>query len=122
MKKVQALNQNDRRILILAPIGRDGELTARVFRDHGLAAKVCTGADDLCDQFQTGAGLIFLTGECLTPAAMQCLVKAFEQQAPWSNIPAVVLTSGGGATPENIEALATLVEKANVTLIERPVR
>ena len=34
----------------------------------------------------------------------------------------VILTSGGGESPANAEALATLVEKGNVTLIERPVR
>ena len=48
--------------------------------------------------------------------------EALEHQPTWSDIPIVILTSGGGETPANAEALATLVEKGNVTLIERPVR
>ena len=53
---------------------------------------------------------------------MQCLIEAFEHQPTWSDIPILVLTSGGGQSPENVEALAILGKGGNVTLIERPVR
>ncbi len=112
----------DQRILILAPTGRDGELSARVFSDYRLRAEVCSGPQELCEKFLVGAGLVFLTDEALTPIVTQCLVEALEQQSTWSDIPLVILTSGGGDTPANAEALATLVERGNVTLIERPVR
>ena len=82
MKAVKALPQLDQRILILTPIGRDAELTARVFHDYGLKTKVCTDAQQLSSEFQAGAGLMFLTGEALTPAAVHSLVTALEQQ-PW---------------------------------------
>ena len=120
--KINAPTHHDKRILILAPTGRDGELTARVFRDHSLTAETCPSAEKLCELFRAGAGLIFLTGEALNPTAMQCLVETLEEQPTWSDVPLVILTSGGGETPANVEALATLVEKGNVTLIERPVR
>lgn len=113
---------SDQSILILAPTGRDGDLSARVFGDHRLQAEVCADPQELAEKLAGGAGLVFLTEEALTPAVMQRLVKALEQQPPWSDIPLVILTSGGGETPANAEALATLVEKGNVTLIERPVR
>jgi signal transduction histidine kinase/ActR/RegA family two-component response regulator len=122
MTEGETLHQREQRILILTPIGRDAELTVRVFRDYGLTTEVCKDVQELCDEFQAGAGLMFLTGEALTPAAVHSVVTALEQQPNWSDIPLVLLTSGGGETPENVEALATLVEKANVTLIERPVR
>ena len=112
----------DQRILILAPTGRDGELSARVFSDYRLRAEVCSGPQELCEKFLVGAGLVFLTDEALTPIVTQCLVEALERQSTWSDIPLVILTSGGGDTPSNAEALATLVERGNVTLIERPVR
>ncbi|HVF29282.1 MAG TPA: ATP-binding protein, partial [Pyrinomonadaceae bacterium] len=54
--------------------------------------------------------------------AMRCLAESLAQQPAWSDIPLVVLTSGGGETPANAEALAALGEAGNVTLIERPVR
>src|SRR5688572_12397655 len=113
---------SDQSILILAPTGRDGDLSARVFSDYRLQAEVCTGPHELADKLAAGAGLVFLTEEALTPAVMQRLVKALEQQPAWSDIPLVILTSGGGQTPANADALATLVQKGNVTLIERPVR
>jgi len=53
---------------------------------------------------------------------MRCLVESLAQQPAWSDIPLVVLTSGGGETPANTEALAALGGAGNVTLIERPVR
>jgi signal transduction histidine kinase/ActR/RegA family two-component response regulator len=115
-------NNLDRRILILAPTGRDGELAARFLREGGFHARVCDRIETLCQEMLDGAGLIFLTGEALTPEAMQCLVEALALQPTWSDIPIVVLTSGGGEMPGNAEALSALVETGNVTLIERPVR
>ncbi len=68
------------------------------------------------------SGIVFLTGEALVPEAMLCLVDALRQQPAWSDVPIVVLTSGGAETPANVESLAALIEAGNVTLIERPVR
>ena len=113
---------SDQTILILAPTGRDGELSARVFDDYRLQAEVCAGPQELVEKLSRGAGLVFLTEEALTPSVTHYLVNALERQPTWSDIPLVILTSGGGETPANAEALATLVEKGNVTLIERPVR
>lgn len=112
----------DRRILILAPTGRNGELAARFLCEGGLNARVCDRIETLCQEMLDGAGLIFLTGEALTPEAMICLTEALAAQPAWSDIPIVVLTSGGGEMPGNAEALAALCETGNVTLIERPVR
>jgi signal transduction histidine kinase/ActR/RegA family two-component response regulator len=108
--------------LILAPTGRDGELAARFLREGGLHAEVCDRIEGLCREMLDGAGLVFLTGEALTPDAMQCLAEALVEQPTWSDIPIVVLTIGGGQTPANAEALSALGQTGNVTLIERPVR
>jgi signal transduction histidine kinase/ActR/RegA family two-component response regulator len=115
-------HSRDQRILILAPTGRDGELAARFLREDGIRAEVCDRIEGLCRELLDGAGLVFLTGEALTPEAMQCLVEALAEQPTWSDIPLVVLTIGGGEKPGNAEALSALSETGNVTLIERPVR
>jgi signal transduction histidine kinase/ActR/RegA family two-component response regulator len=122
MTPLESQAESDPAILILAPTGRDGDLTERVFADYRLQAEVCAGAQQLAARLTAGTGLLFLTEEALTPAVMQVLVKGLEQQPTWSDIPLVILTSGGGETPVNAAALSTLVEKGNVTLIERPVR
>ena len=120
MNKTQG--EQDRRILILAPTGRDSQLTAQVFNDYSLLTEVCIGPEQLCQQLEAGAGVLFLTGEALTPGTMHCLIEALEHQPTWSDIPILILTSGGGQSPENVEALSNLGKEGNVTLIERPVR
>jgi PAS domain S-box-containing protein len=122
MMRVESPNYQDERILIFAPTGRDSALTARFLTDANLRPEACESIEHLCLEMSEGAGLVFLTGEALTPEAMQCLVGALAQQPTWSDIPVVVLTSGGGGTPANAEALSALSEAGNVTLVERPVR
>jgi PAS domain S-box-containing protein len=122
MMRVESPNHQDERVLIFAPTGRDAALTAGFLNDKGLRPVECESIEHLCLEMKEGAGLVFLTGEALTPEAMQCLVGALVQQPTWSDIPVVVLTSGGGGTPANVAALSALGEAGNVTLIERPVR
>jgi PAS domain S-box-containing protein len=120
--RAEAANHQDERILIFAPTGRDNALTARFLVDANLRPEACDSVEHLCLEMSEGAGLVFLTGEALTLEAMQCLTGALAQQPPWSDIPVLVLTSGGGGTPANVAALSALSEAGNVTLIERPVR
>ena len=115
-------DNREERILILAPTGRDAALTAQFLSEAGLMSEVCESIEELCQRMLAGAGLAFLTGEALTPEAMQCLLEALSQQPTWSDIPLVILTSGGGEIPANVETLSVLSEVGNVTLIERPVR
>jgi signal transduction histidine kinase/CheY-like chemotaxis protein len=122
MMRAEAPNQRDERVLIYAPTGRDAALTARFLGDANLRAQTCESVEHLCLEMSEGAGLLFLTGEALTPEALRCLTGALAEQPAWSDIPVVVLTSGGGGTPANVAALSALSEAGNVTLVERPVR
>lgn len=115
-------DNRDERILILAPTGRDALMTARFLNEAGLPAQVCATIEEMCREILDGAGLAFLTGEALTTEALRCLTEALADQPTWSDIPLLVLTSGGAQTPANADALNTLGEAGNVTLIERPVR
>jgi signal transduction histidine kinase/ActR/RegA family two-component response regulator len=114
--------QRDQRILILAPTGKDGELTARFLRDASLAPHVCRNLDELCREIAGGAGLVFLTEEALTTRAINLLGRVLLAQPAWSDLPIILLTSGGSESPVNTEALASLGAIGNVNLIERPVR
>ena len=118
----ESQDNRDERILILAPTGRDAALTARHLTGAGLRAEACGHIEELCEKMREGAGMIFLTGEVLTFEAMRCLVESLTAQPAWSDIPLIVLTSGGSETPVNTEMLAALSEAGNMTLIERPVR
>ncbi|MGB8507048.1 MAG: PAS domain S-box protein [Pyrinomonadaceae bacterium] len=115
-------DNRDERILILAPIGKDATMAAQHLQAAGLRAEACDGVEEVCEKMREGAGVIFLTGEALTFEAMRYLAEAVAQQPAWSDIPLVVLTSGGAETPDNNELMGDLVKTCNVTLIERPVR
>lgn len=106
------------RVLILAPIGRDAELTTGVLGAAGIASKTCTTITDLMRELENGAGAVLTVEEALG-VALQPLAGFIERQPPWSDIPILVLTHRGADTPALWHALDML---GNVTLLERPVR
>ena len=112
----------DKRVLLLAPTGRDAHMIAKVLGEAGVAAEACNDINDFCRKFSEGAGAAFITEEALHATALKCLVEALAEQPPWSDFPLVVLTSGGGDAPPNLTTLKTLADAGNVTLIERPTR
>ena len=112
----------DKRILVLAPTGKDAVLTARFFREAGLSVEICEDVSELCRKLNEGAGIIFLTEEVLTVHNTSCVIQELRGQPTWSDIPLIVLTAAGGESPTNIEAIRELGDTGNVTLIDRPVR
>jgi signal transduction histidine kinase/ActR/RegA family two-component response regulator len=109
------------RVLILAPTGRDAELSSRALREAGLTPFVCTRIEQLCDELLIGAGTALITEEVLSSDAMQCLREALEKQEPWSDFPLIIFTYQPSAelTTRSFERLGS---RANVTLFERPIR
>jgi signal transduction histidine kinase/CheY-like chemotaxis protein len=115
-------SERNQRILILAPTGRDAELTARILADASLLPHICPTIDEVSEQMKRGAGVVLLTEESLTKRALGFLARSLMAQRRWSDIPIILLTSGGSESPVNTEALASLGAIGNVNLIERPVR
>jgi signal transduction histidine kinase/ActR/RegA family two-component response regulator len=113
-------NLNER-ILILAPTGRDAELACAALRNAGLAAEICPSIEALCAEVERGVGAAILTEEALNAAAMRCVREALEKQPPWSDLPLVIFTSKPSAEL-TVRSFEQLGARANVTLIERPIR
>ena len=108
----------ERRVLILAPFGRDAELMCRMLEPDGFDCVPCGGMAELADEVRRGAATVILHEEALGRAAT-ALLDAIRHQPPWSDLPVVILTREGADSPLVQEALAKL---GNVTLVERPVR
>jgi signal transduction histidine kinase len=111
-------------IALLTPTGRDGPVAMRVLADAGLAAVACSDMAALCALVGEGDGIgaVLVAEEALGPRASGMLLAVLGAQAPWSDVPIVVLTGEGElsrAIPVTLEELAS---HANVTLLERPVR
>ena len=105
-------------VLLLAPTGRDAELTVSVLASANIAAKACDSVEELTDKLASGAGAVLLVEEALG-VGMKPLAAFVANQPAWSDIPIIVLARHGADTVTLNRAVDLL---GNVTLLERPVR
>jgi signal transduction histidine kinase len=109
-------------VAILAPAGRDGDVARTVLTRAGFPAVVCADAAELCAAVGRDVGVLLVAEEALAGAARAALLAALGAQPPWSDVPVVLLTGEGELSRALSPALAALAARANVTLLERPVR
>lgn len=112
----------ERRILILAPYGRDGRVTCEVLHDAGLESVCFDDMACLCTELQQGVGVLIITAEALHPGSMPALVAALEDQPAWSDIPIILATDENQARAARDWVLNELDLASHVTLLERPIR
>ena len=108
----------ERRLLILAPIGKDAALMEAALRRDGVACAVCRDLDALIAGLERGAAALVLAEEALDADDVR-LAGAVARQPPWSDLPVLLLTRQGANSAAVAGALESL---GNVTLLERPVR
>ena len=109
-------------MLILAPMGRDAQLTASILRSAGLEVEVCAGMDGLAREAAEGAGCFVLTEEALSGPDVHVLADALRRQPAWSDFPLIIFTSRGDITHARMRTLSFFEGFRNVTFFERPVR
>jgi len=112
----------DNRILIIAPSGHDAENTAQVLRAEGIAAQVCGGLQQACDEAGSGVGGFLFTHESLTARSLVHLLQLLEQQPPWSDIPIILLASGYEPGAPIFHSVKDLGNSSAVTVLDRPLR
>ena len=83
----------DLRVLIFAPIGRDGVLTVELLQRARLPCHLCHSVLEVCEAMQAGAGAILMTEEGLSDAHIGVLAATLEDQPAWSDI-SVLLFAG----------------------------
>ena len=109
-------------VAILAPTGRDAPVTARVLARAGLTPRICASVAELCAAVQGDVGALLVAEEALGRDARAALLAALDAQPSWSDVPVVVLTGDGELSRALSPALQAVTARANVTLLERPVR
>lgn len=107
-----------RRVLIVAPIGRDAELMCRHLSADGLQCDACSDIHELCGEIERGVGALIFTEEALTAEATPRLAATLDRQPAWSDVPIIVLT----ALETKDRTFAALGRRTNVTFVDRPVR
>ncbi|HEY7474465.1 MAG TPA: ATP-binding protein [Vicinamibacterales bacterium] len=109
----------ERRVLILAPTGRDAQMTVDLLARAGIDGVPCASLAELSNEIETGAAAVLVAEEAISEYQYLSLAPALARQPPWSDLPIVVLTSQGADSESVAHAVRTL---GNVTLLERPAR
>jgi signal transduction histidine kinase len=110
----------DERVIILAPVGQDAEAMAALLAAAGFETQVCHGLDESSREIADNAGALLLTEEALESAQSSLLLDALKAQPSWSELPVIILTSGGESRRAGLLNL-TAAAAGTVTLLERPI-
>ena len=114
------MHHEDERVIIIAPVGQDAEAMATLLNAEGVETQICQGLDEYSRQMRDSAGALLLTEEALEPARGSLLLQVLEAQPPWSELPLIILTSGGESRRAGLVNL-TAAAAGTVTLLERPI-
>lgn len=116
------LPDRDGKVLILAPTANDGRLTGKFLHEAGFSIQVCDDLVQMREGTNENCGCLVVAEEVLRRETVRVLVEALEQQPSWSDIPVILITSGGEVSRERLQRLALLGPAGNVSLLERPFR
>jgi PAS domain S-box-containing protein len=110
----------ERRVLILAPTGRDAQLSRAMLGEHGIRCAICADLPTLIREMALGAGAVLISEEALpTVEYLYALGEPLSRQPTWSDLPILLLAHPGADSGPVRQAIRAL---GNVTLLERPVR
>jgi len=115
------LDAREARVLVYAPIGRDGPASASVLRRAGLEVEVCNSLDDVLIQADLGVSTLCVTEEALFGKNLVAMAAWIDRQPAWSDVPFVVLTSHLRQPAVEVWRKKMLACLRNVSLLERPV-
>jgi signal transduction histidine kinase len=110
------------RVLVLAPLGADAVNIRHVLREAGIEAEICTDLPSLAAASADNCDALLLTEESVTAGRQGLLVDRIATQPAWSDLPVVLITSGGRIDDASTRAIRLLGDQANLTLVERPLR
>ncbi len=113
---------HDSRVLIFAPIGRDGPASADLLRRAGIIAEVCDELADLISAIESGAATVFIAEEGLFGKDTRSLTDWVEGQPAWSDLPFIVLTSHQEQPAVMAWRQKLISALRNVSLLERPLQ
>src|SRR6266480_2435479 len=114
--------QKSERVIVIAPVGKDAVAMAASLDAQGFETQICDGLDGYSREMIDSAGALLLTEEALESArgSLSLLLNLLKGQPPWSELPLIILTSGGESRRAGLLNLAAAAA-GSVTLLERPI-
>jgi signal transduction histidine kinase len=120
--QVHTQSEVEWRILVLAPTGNDGRVTAELLQNAGMEAEACRTADELARGLREGCAALIIAEEALSRKAVQLLIDELKMQPSWSDVPIIIVTTSGESTKLVSQRLTVFGTDGNVSLLERPFR
>jgi signal transduction histidine kinase len=112
----------ERRVLILAPTGRDALLLSRSLTSANIRIEICPDLKHLQETLEHGAAALLLAEEALYWQEVNTLGEWLTNQPPWSDLPIIIITSRGRGSAATADKAQKLQALGNVTFVERPAR
>jgi PAS domain S-box-containing protein len=121
---MNAGSNEEAKVLICAPLGKDAEILGRIADFEQLPfRKVENLAEVTSDISSTMALLLLLSEEVLNRNHFETFKTALIRQEPWSDIPIILVASGGAvASPVTNHFVSLMSDLANISIVERPAR
>jgi signal transduction histidine kinase len=114
--------EQELRVLVVAPTGRDGVLICNLLRSRALDCVMFATPELARLALRLGAGAVILAEEALKLSDIDEWSVQIAQQPSWSDIPLILLTVRGEVDQENQQRNRVLEPLGNLVLLERPVR
>lgn len=111
-----------RRFVVVAPVGRDGELICALLNTSGYAAESVHSLHDVERMDDARIFGLILTDEALSGTGLESLRAVMSAQAAWSDLPILLLTSGPQEPRYAAIATQLRIEFSSLSLLDRPVR
>ena len=102
--------ENELRVLVVAPTGRDGPLICNLLAGNGISCASLSTSEMARTELNAGAGAIILAEEILTLPDIAAWAAQISEQPSWSDLPLLLLTMAGAvsaAEPEERTGSAT---------------
>jgi signal transduction histidine kinase len=109
----------EERVLVIAPLGQDSAAIADILQSHAIPVQACSEVPECLRHIQQGIGALVLTEEALELPQVSELFECLKGQPAWSEIPLIILTTGGACRVTSLLDLAASAA-GSVTLLERP--
>jgi signal transduction histidine kinase/ActR/RegA family two-component response regulator len=114
---VQAVGNQERKVLVLPPTRRDGDVTRALLRDVGLDCDIVGNARMLASQLNTSIGAVVLTDAAVADPGLSSVMDALDHQPQWSDMPVILLSKPEMRLPADKRRFGKLT---NLTVLDRP--
>jgi signal transduction histidine kinase len=106
------------RVVVVTPNDSDRGLVEGFLGDRGVATQLCTSLAELGPSIGAEVGCIVVVEEALHEPELEGFHEALRGQAPWSDVPLLLIAAQGSSLAWLSEAV--FPESGNVTLLQRP--